>query len=78
MARDVEKAQQMNQDTLDKEIRKYLKKVGITSHQKIEQAVQEAITDGRLQGNEQLAVTMTLEISGIGLSEVITGEIALE
>jgi len=70
--------QQMNQDTFNKEIRKYLKKVGITSQQKIEQAVLEAIRDGRLQGDEQLVVSMTLEISGIAFSEVISGDIALE
>jgi hypothetical protein len=68
----------MNQDTFNKEIRKYLKRVGITSQQKIEQAVQDAIRDGRLQGNEQLAISMTLKISRVGLSETISGDIELE
>lgn len=68
----------MNQDTFNKEIRQFLKKVGIRSHQKIEQAVQEAITAGKLQGNEQLAVSMTLELPELGLSEVVSAEIVLE
>lgn len=68
----------MNEDTLNMEIRKYLKNVGITSQRDIEHAVDKALAAGTLQGNESLAVKMTLEISAIGLSHCIEGDIALE
>lgn len=68
----------MNDDTFNMELRKFLKKVGITSQRKIEKAVYEAIASGVLKGNEKLQAKMTLEISDIGLNTVIKEKIALE
>jgi hypothetical protein len=67
----------LNEEKFETEIRKFLKKVGITSHREIEQAVREALRSGRLQGRERLPATMTLEIAGLGLRFVIDGEIGL-
>jgi len=50
----------MNEDTLNMEIRKFLKMVGIRSQREIEHAVLNAIEDGTLNGSESLAVKMTL------------------
>jgi hypothetical protein len=68
----------MNEDTLNMEIRKFLKKVGINSQREIEHAVQNAINDGTLTGSENLAVRMTLEIADLNLKQVLDGTINLE
>jgi hypothetical protein len=68
----------MNEDTLNMEIRKYLKKVGVTSQREIEHAVLKAVETGDLSGKETLAVTMTLNVSTIGLNHCIEGVINLE
>jgi hypothetical protein len=68
----------MNEDVVNMEIRKFLKKVGITSQREIEKALQEAIESGKLAGNERLSASMKLEIGGLGLSHTVDGEIALE
>ncbi len=68
----------MNEDTLNMEIRKFLKKVGINSQREIEHAVQNAIDDGTLTGSENLAVRMTLELPDLDLNQVLDGTINLE
>ncbi len=68
----------MNEDTFNLEIRRFLKKVGITSQREIEGAVRKAISDGRLAGQEPLAVKMTLEIRSLGVRHEIEDDIALE
>jgi len=72
------KGEVMNEDVVNMEIRKFLKKVGITSQREIEKALQEAVESGKLAGNERLAASMQLEISDLGLTYTIEGEIALE
>lgn len=57
----------MNQETFNMSIRSFLKKVGVTSQQKIEQAVAEAIMQGQLTGNERLPIRMQLSIDAIKL-----------
>ncbi len=51
----------MNEDTFNMEIRKFLKKVGVTSQREIEHTVLKAIEEGNLNGSETLEVKMTLE-----------------
>ena len=68
----------MNEEKFNIEVRKFLKKVGINSQREIEQAVRAAIASGTLKGDETLAVTATLEIADLGLSERIDGRITLE
>ncbi len=68
----------MNEDVVNMEIRKFLKKVGITSQREIEKALQEADAAGKLQGGAPLKATMTLEVAGLALSHTIDGEIAFE
>ena len=59
-------------------LRKFLKKVGVTSQREIENAVKAALGEGRLQGNERLDATVRLQIASIGLDVGIDGEIELE
>ena len=68
----------MNEDTLNMEVRKYLKKVGVTSQREIEHAVLNAIESGTLNGTGTIAVKMTLNAPAIGLNCCIAGDIALE
>ena len=68
----------MNEDVFNTTIRKFLKKVGVTSQRDIEKAVRDAVAQGRLKGNETLPVIMTLKIAQIGLSIEIDGAIELE
>lgn len=67
----------MNEDTLNMEIRKFLKKVGITSQREIEQGVYHAIESKQLQGNELLDVSMTLDLPVLNISHRIEGKIKL-
>ena len=68
----------MNEDALNVSIRKFLKKVGITSQREIEQAVRAAVSGGKLKGNEALPAKVVLTVEGIGLSVEIEGAIELE
>ena len=68
----------MNEETINMEIRKFLKKVGITSQREIEKAINSSIESGQINGNEKLPVTMHLEMPATDLSFEVKGEIALE
>ena len=67
----------MNEDQFNMEIRKFLKKVGVTSQREIERVVTEGIASGKLQGNETLKARVTLSIEGLDLAHEIDGEISL-
>jgi hypothetical protein len=68
----------MNEDVLNGSVRKFLKKVGITSQREIEQAVRSAVSGGRLRGNEALPAKVMLTVEGLGLSVEIEGAVELE
>jgi Family of unknown function (DUF6494) len=68
----------MNEDTLNMQIRKFLKKVGITSQREIERGVHDALEMGRIKGDESLPTVMTLEVPSLGVKLEIEGEILLE
>lgn len=68
----------MDQETFNLSIRKFLKMVGVNSQREIEQAVQKALMDGKLQGAENLPAKVTLEIPALGLSVPFDGEIKLK
>ena len=68
----------MNEEVLNVSVRKFLKKVGITSQREIEQAVRAAVSGGKLKGNEALPAKVVLTVDGISLSVEIEGAIELE
>ena len=68
----------MNNDQLNMNIRKYLKKVGVTSQREIESAIRNALAEGRIKGDETLPVKVTLSVSEIDLSVDIDGDIDLD
>jgi hypothetical protein len=59
------------------ELRKFLKRFGITSQREIEQAVEGALEGGTLTGSDVLPVRATLTIPGVLAELHIDGEIAL-
>ena len=67
----------MNEDVFNMELRKFLKKVGVTSQREIEQAVRDAIEAGKLKGNETVKAKVTLTLEGLDLSHEIDGDISL-
>ncbi len=68
----------MDQETFNLSIRKFLKMVGVNSQREIEQAVQQALQQKRLSGNETLQAHMTLEIPSLGVRLPFHGEIKLK
>jgi len=68
----------MNDEALNMSIRKFLKTVGVNSQLAIEKAVQKAVADGRLKGNEAFPAAMTLSIGKLSLEVKFDGEIRLE
>jgi hypothetical protein len=68
----------VNEETFNLEVRKFLKKFGVTAQREIEKAVRDALDDGRLRGNETLRVSATLDVGGLGADVVVTGDLRLE
>lgn len=68
----------MNEETFNLSLRKFLKKVGVSSQNDIEKAVARAIAKQKIKGTEKLPATMTLEIAGLGLKVSFDGTIELE
>ena len=67
----------MNPDVFNLELRKFLKRFGVTSQREIEKAVDGALAVGTLSGSEVLPVRATLAIPGVLAELHIDGEIGL-
>ena len=68
----------MNEDTFNLQVRKFLKKVGISSQREIERAVREGVESGALKGDEKLRATVRLSIPELDVGLDIEDHIALE
>ena len=68
----------MDEEVLNIQVRKFLKKVGIQSQREIEQAVKNHIMKGSISGAEKLDASMLLEVPEIGLKISIEGKIEIE
>ena len=58
----------MTNDATTIDIRKFLKKVGISSQQEIENAIEQARQAGKLEGLTVITATMQLEVPGLDIS----------
>jgi len=67
----------MNEEHFNKELRAFLKKVGITSQREIEKAVWARLDSGDLPSGP-LNARMTLQIDKLNLELVVDGTIGLE
>jgi len=68
----------MDEDELNISIRKFLKKVGITSQREIEKAVRSGVDNGVISDQDSLKVSVTLHIDQQDPDLVIDGEIRLQ
>jgi hypothetical protein len=67
----------MDEDTLNMQIRKFLKEVGVTSQREIEKAVRDAIEAGKLGPDGAVKASMVLKIEQLGVEHVVEHEIKL-
>lgn len=67
----------MDEDAFNMSVRKFLKKVGVTSQREIEQAVRDALKNRKIDGQAKLTATVRLTVDGVDLDEIITGNIDL-
>ena len=68
----------MNEEVLNMQIRKFLKKVGIQSQREIEQAVRRSIENNSLAGIDHLDASGLLEVPEVGIKVSIESDIKLE
>ncbi len=68
----------MNEEILNIQIRKFLKKVGIQSQREIELAVRSSIENNSLAGIDKLEASVLLEVPEVGIKVSIESEIKLE
>ena len=68
----------MNEDNLNMEIRKFLKKVGITSQRIIENQIYEADKNGTIKSGDEILLNMTLSIRNFQSNSKIEGKIKIE
>ena len=67
----------MNEEALNKSIRKFLKEIGVSSQREIEKSVREALAGGDLEDATTLEVRMNLTIYSVDLSHQVNGLIQL-
>jgi hypothetical protein len=68
----------MNPDVFNLELRKFLKEVGVTSQQEVENAVRKALENGEIKGNERLRAVMTLRVDPLEFTHIVEDDIALD
>jgi hypothetical protein len=71
-------AQSFDEEKFTGEIRKFLKKVGITSQIEIENAVRAALADRSLDTSRPLHAVMVLEVPALGLRHTIEHQLAMD
>ena len=68
----------MNEEVLNIQIRKFLKKVGVRSQREIEHAVRRSFEKSSLVGIKKLEASILLEVPAVGIKVSIEGDIELE
>lgn len=68
----------MDEDEFNMSIRKFLKKVGITSQREIEKTIRSALDKGALSADDTVNLSVTLRIDHQDSDLVIDGEIKLQ
>jgi Family of unknown function (DUF6494) len=67
----------MDEEAFNLSVRRFLKKLGVTSQREIELGVRELLDAGKLSGNETLEARAVVTVEGLEREIVVTGEIAL-
>ena len=68
----------MNEDNLNMEIRKFLKKVGITSQRLIEKEIIFANQNEKIKLGDEVEIEMTLNIKNLAKKNIISGKIKID
>ena len=68
----------MDEERFNLDVRRFLKRFGITAQREIEKTVRDAVAAGTLKGSETLQVHATLRIDGLSPETRIDGKIAME
>ena len=67
----------MNEEAFNLSVRRFLKKLGVTSQREIEIAVREQLDAGSLSGDETLHARAVVTVDGVEREIVVEGDIAL-
>ena len=67
----------MDEEAFNLSVRRFLKKLGVTSQREIELAVRDQLDSGGLQGEETLQSRAVVTVEGLECEIVVTGDIAL-
>jgi hypothetical protein len=67
----------MDEEAFNLSLRRFLKKLGVTSQREIDLGVRELLAEGKLSGNETLEARAVVTVEGLEREIVVTGEISL-
>jgi 16S rRNA U516 pseudouridylate synthase RsuA-like enzyme len=67
----------MDEDILNMSLRKFLKKVGVTSQREIEKALRDAVEAGRIPATGKVKAIARVTLEGVDLDVAIDGNIDL-
>ena len=67
----------MDEEAFNLSVRRFLKRLGVTSQREIELGVRELLDAGELSGNETLEARALVTVDGLEREIVVTGEITL-
>jgi hypothetical protein len=67
----------MDEEAFNLSVRRFLKKLGVTSQREIELAVREQLDSGGLSGDETLTARAVVTVDGLEREIVVSGDIAL-
>ena len=67
----------MNEEQFNLDLRRFLKRFGISAQREIEEAVRKGLADGALTGAETIKARARLEIEGMAVDLLIEEEIHL-
>ena len=67
----------MDEEAFNMSVRKFLKTLGVTAQREIELMVREMLESGDLEGDETLAATATVTVTGLSHDVVVAGRISL-
>ena len=67
----------MDEDSLNMDIRKFLKKVGIASQREIEREIYQAKEKGKIQIGDEIDLEMSLKMKQLDKTHIIQGKIKI-
>jgi len=68
----------MNEENLNLEIRKFLKKVGISSQRVIENYIIKGVEEGNLKKNDEVEIEMKMILKNQNIEHIISDKIKIE